>query len=357
MTNVDIIQIDASIREELSNVNLKQLRCMEREFVSNIERATDRCLVRKFEVQLAKLRKRIDDAETMSTLMFYITDTVEYIEEYKRILKVPKKMNFMGKVIEQDNTRKIEVINAYLEASSKYTTYIQEKIETKTKCINCGNILEYEILDDCSFICNFCSSDQGSSVHVASFTDADRVNVSSKYSYDRKTHFRECLGQYHGKQNVNIPDKIYNDLDKCFAFHSLLDGDENTPRKERYARVTKGVILRFLKELGIPKQYENINLIYSVVTGTELHDISGIIDPILEDFDVLSDLYDKKYTNGNRKNFINTQYVLFQLLRKHGHDCDKEDFSNLKTVDRKFFHEDILKKLFQDLGWNYVSIF
>jgi hypothetical protein len=357
MTNVDIIQIDASIRDQLSDVKLDELRTMEKEFVASIERSSDTRLVRKFGEELAKLRQRMADAETMNTLMFYISDTVEYIEEYKSILKVPKRMNFMGKVIEPDNIRKIEVINSYLEASSKYSHLIQDRIAVKTKCVNCGRHLEYEILDDCSYICNFCSSDQGSSVIVASYSDADRVNVSSKYSYDRKTHFRECLGQYHGKQNVSIPEKIYTSLDECFVFHSLLNGDENTPRVERYSRVTKGVILRFLKEIGIPKQYENINLIYSVITGTDLHDISGIIDPILEDFDILSDLYDKKYTNGNRKNFINTQYVLFQLLRKHGHECDKEDFSNLKTVDRKFFHEDILKRLFQDLGWNYVSIF
>ena len=317
----------------------------------------DHFLTSKLEGQLDRLRARIEDARNKHTLFFYIADTVQYVEEYKRILRIPRKMNFMGKVVEHDNTSKIDVINSYIDACSKYSRITHDKIEVKTKCINCGDILEYEILDDCSFVCNLCSSDQGSSVIVSSFTDADRVNVSSKYSYDRKTHFRECLGQYHGKQNVNIPDKLYKDLDECFLFHSLLDGDETTPRKERYARVTKGVILRFLKELGIPKQYENINLIYSVVTGTELHDISSIIDPILEDFDILSELYDRKYTNGNRKNFINTQYVLFQLLRKHGHDCDKEDFSNLKTVDRKFFHEDILKKLFQDLGWNYVSIF
>ena len=113
----------------------------------------------------------------------------------------------------------------------------------------------------------------------------------------------------------------------------------------------------FLKELGYSKHYENINLIYSNITGKKLDDISHLVDRMIQDFDILSDTYDRKFSDTNRKNFINTQYVLFQLLRKHGHACDKEDFTNLKTVDRKFFHEEMIKKLFQELGWNYVSIF
>ncbi len=34
------------------------------------------------------------------------------------------------------------------------------------------------------------------------------------------------------------------------------------------------------------------------------------------------------------KNFINTQYVLFQLLRKHGYNCNKDDFAVLKPREK-----------------------
>ena len=70
--------------------------------------------------------------------------------------------------------------------------------------------------------------------------------------------------------------------------------------------------------------------------------------------------YDKKFKNKpgfERKNFINTQYVLYQLLMKYKHNCKKEDFTILKTTDRKSFHDDIAKILFEDLGWNMAPIF
>ena len=57
------------------------------------------------------------------------------------------------------------------------------------------------------------------------------------------------------------------------------------------------------------------------------------------------------------KNFINTQYVLFQLLRRHKYPCKRADFNILKTIDRKSFHDDVCKSLFEQLGWNFTALF
>lgn len=359
-TSVDILEIDARIRDELSKVDINKYISIKNNLYESIERArlnAENYVIPILEQEITKIDETIHLLQNDLNLYFYINDTIHYIEDYKRLLKVPKKVNFMGKITDDNNDEKYNIINNYLKASSKYTCITHEKIELDIKCFNCGKVLEYELLEDNSFICGNCSSEQGNAIVLTSFSDAERVNISSKYSYDRRTHFRECVNQYHGKQNVTIPDNIYDDLNKSFEFHGMLNGDKNTPKIERYSRITKKTVLMFLKELGHSKQYENLNLIYSTITGNDLDDISHLIDLILEDFDILSDLYDKKFAHLNRKNFINTQYILFQLLRKHGHECDKEDFTNLKTVDRKFFHEDMIKKLFLELGWNYVSIF
>ena len=80
----------------------------------------------------------------------------------------------------------------------------------------------------------------------------------------------------------------------------------------------------------------------------------------MDDFLILSDLYDKKYKQEeqtDRKSFMNTQHTLYQLLRNRGHKCKKEDFHILKTIDRKEFHDDTFSELFHQLGWVYVPIF
>ena len=73
-------------------------------------------------------------------------------------------------------------------------------------------------------------------------------------------------------------------------------------------------------------------VIYFNITGKKPNDISHLEPNLLDDFDVLTNLYDKKFKRDakfDRKNFINTQYVLFQLLRRHKYMCKKQDFNKL----------------------------
>ena len=96
------------------------------------------------------------------------------------------------------------------------------------------------------------------------------------------------------------------------------------------------------------------------MTGKKVDDISHLEAQLMEDFDKISNLYDKKFKftgKVDRKSFINTQYVLFQLLRRHKYPCKKEDFNMLKTLDRKSFHDEIVRELFEHLNFNFTPIF
>ena len=113
----------------------------------------------------------------------------------------------------------------------------------------------------------------------------------------------------------------------------------------------------FLKDLGYSNHYENVHLMHYNFTGIKPDDISYLEDKLLNDFDSLTELYDKKFKHIKRKNFINTQYVLYQLLQRHKHECKKEEFIILKTIDRKFFHDEVCKELFESLGWNHTPFY
>jgi hypothetical protein len=184
--------------------------------------------------------------------------------------------------------------------------------------------------------------------------------MSSKYSYERKIHFKDCINQFQGKQNSTIDDSVYKSLEEQLELHGLLVGDKNTPKKIRFQNVTKEQILLFLKENSHSKHYEDVVLIYHKMTGKKVDNISHLENKLIEDFDKISNLYDKKFKftgKIDRKSFINTQYILFQLLRRHKYPCKKEDFNMLKTLDRKSFHDDIVRELFETLGFNFTPIF
>ena len=82
-----------------------------------------------------------------------------------------------------------------------------------------------------------------------------------------------------------------------FERHHLLIGNSKTPKKQRFNNITKDHIHLFLKELEYTKHYENVNLIHYNITDKKPDDISHLEDKLLHDFDLLTDLYDKKFKN------------------------------------------------------------
>ena len=182
--------------------------------------------------------------------------------------------------------------------------------------------------------------------------------MSAKYTYDRKVHFKDCINQYQGKQNVNILQEVYTKLTKQFELHGLLI--KSNIKKVIFEKISRKHVFLFLKELGYAKHYEDIILIHYNLTGKTPDNISHLEPKLLEDFDLLVSQYDKKYKKNkklSRKNFINTHYVLYQLLRRHKYPCKKSDFNILKSNERKSFHDKICKELFKDLGWNFTTTF
>ena len=305
-----------------------------------------------------EMKEYIQNIESNTFLNFYIAESAELLENYKDILNEPIKVNFVGKSV-KNNKEKQKIINDYLEIANKYVNIEIETPDKKDKivCKNCPNKKDFDIIDCNTYICMICSAQQVILKNVSSYRDINRINISSKYMYDRKIHFRDCINQYQGKQNSTVLQIVYDGLEEQFDKHHLLVGDKNSPKEIRFSNITKEHVSIFLKELDHTKHYENTNLIHYNITGKKPDDIGYIEDKLLDDFDVLTDLYDKTYKNIDRKNFINTQYVLYQLLLRHRHPCRKEDFSVLKTIDRKNFHDDICKKLFCILGWNFNPYF
>lgn len=361
MTDLDILNIDANIRKNFEE-EFKRIPEYKETLHEIEESLKNESLRRRVRVNLEKAKndlvKHIQELETKVNYHFYVTESLPYIEQYKNIIKVPAKVSFMGKVSKNDK-EKTEVLSGYLEVASKYVNITLEHAvkSSKITCPNCSNKKEFDIVDNNTFICTKCYARQNIMKHTSSYNDIDRVNISSKYMYDRKVHFRDCINQYQGKQNSTIPLQIYDDLTEQFDNHHLLKGNTSVPKEIRFQSITKNHILMFLKELNYAKHYENVHLIHYVLTGIKPDDISHLEDLLLDDFDALTDLYDKKFKHINRKNFINTQYVLYQLLLRHRHPCKKEEFVVLKTIDRKFFHDEVCKVLFEELGWNHHPFF
>ena len=367
---MDIISIDAKIHQYFATEANKA-----KEYIDKIAEINglisdadiDISIKTKLHSKLLEYETKLDSINSGNEYGFYIAETYSIIDRYKTILKTPIKVSFFGAPTSNDideiKKEKDQLTMIFTQVAKRYIPdivieqdTIQESNSVVSDCDICGS--KKNIVNDFSYVCTDCGHERESNTIALSYKDINRTNILQKGTYEERSHFRDALNQYQGKQNCKIDKKIFDDLENEFRKHRLLDN--NKSGKARFARIKKDHVMLFLKELGYDKQYENANYIFSEMTGVKCPDITHLEEQLMDDFDTLVNLYTKrfKYEKGiERKSFINIQCVLFQLLLKNKHKCKKEDFNILKTIDRKTFHDEILRELFEEMGWNYTPFF
>lgn len=361
MEENDIIEMDNRIHIYFASETkkLEELRTRVEELNDIIKTIHDDDIKQLINEQIQSNEKNIADIETNSDYYFYISETMNLIDRYKTILKTPVKISFSGVINKTNNIEKEAIIDEYLQISSKYLKYIDINVSKKGVSVVCEDCRSKKIIYNESIItCLDCGSEK--EIHLkTSSKNSPKLVCDQKYIEERKVHFRACLNQFQGKQNSKIDDKIFRDLEKEFVKNKLIAQDQYGIGK--YSKIKFEHIMLFLRELGYDKQYENAKYIYSKITGIKCPDLTPIEDKLLSDFDIFVNLYMREYKYENkleRKSFINIQYILFQLLNKNDWPCDKNDFmSILKTNDRKAYHDEIVKTLFEKLEWKHTPLF
>ncbi|ADO00418.1 hypothetical protein WIV_gp075 [Wiseana iridescent virus] len=330
--------------------------------------------------KLTSLRESLmGNIEEYHNLKYFNVDVAPLIEKYHNLNKQVVALPFFNtnkKNLKEHSVKKEHLQKEFIQKLKEYTNlknfefmmqnYIFVPRSSPPPCL-CGNKTEF-IRDEDRAVCAMCSTEQSLISNTSSFSDVGRVNMASKYTYNRKVHFRDCIIQYQGKQKTHIPEEIYTILEVKLVEKKLIN-DSTRDRFKRFEKITRVMVLNILKELeskDVKKFYDDIVLIHHTLTGQPCDNIEYLEDSLLDDFDKLTETYDNLYTNKDeedsgdgkaknlkRKNFINAQFVLYQLLRKHGHPCNEMDFLTLKTSERKRFHHTICKELFSILGWKY----
>lgn len=179
----------------------------------------------------------------------------------------------------------------YLTAASKFATITS----TKFTCLACLN-RHYEIIDEHEkrYVCTECATFE--TPYEPTTTGPFRnVHVSGGFL---TTNF----SRYHQKKkNVYYPIKYFRE---CFA-----------------AFLTK-------KKLTLS---------------------DDIQEDIIEDFQTLFQTYQQSH-NQQRKNFLNSKYVMYQLLNRHGYKMTDRPIKCSKSMK---WHDEVTKELFKDLGWEH----
>lgn len=300
---------------------------------------------------LEKIKKDIENEITfLSFTKFYFIESRDVLQRYLQVMKTPTINSFFRKNNEQDENyvikRKLyeeykEILQPYQKLVQMYSTE-PNLLCSLIKCDFCQSEFGF-YLDENSSVCRNCLTEKIRLISISTFSDNNRINISNKYSYDRKLHFRDCINQYQGKQNTIIPEFIIENIKtalKTFGIGKLIKLSH---------------VYMAMKHLGYTKYYDDAILILFKITGKQPKNIEHLEERLMQDFDLILTEYTNSFKYVDKKNF-NTQYVLFQLLKKHNHVCDTEQLAVLKTNERKLFSDTVCKTIFEKFGWNYSSL-
>ena len=144
--------------------------------------------------------------------------------------------------------------------------------------------------------------------------------------------------------------------------------EEDIKHKEDYFRenyrenysldmINRPEIERVCKMLGKKSAKGNENALLRRLNPKVLDDISHLENDLLDDFNIFYKEYDLLARNDlMRKKFLYSQFVLFHILRRRGHDCRPENFTMIRTDDRKKAHNEICRIIFEILGWEFKEL-
>lgn len=307
--------------------------------------------------ELKRLITKVDNIQSGILLQTYESMSRQLIEDYQKLLEIPIKSRFLGKnkAHEDFDEKKKLMLQDYLHIAELFIPIdcVFEPIKNQEKyTCECGNSDLFQSSD--SFLtCEECGLEMPIMATQTSYRDCDRVNLHQKYKYEKKSHFRDNVNQYQGKQNKSIDKDLYTQADEWLEKHGLLNTEAKN-KKEKYTKVKKEHVRLFLSESGDGnnKFYEDTNLIYSKLTGVACPDISHLEDKLFADFDLLVDAF-LNLEDITRTNFLNSQYVLKQLLIRHGYKINPEDFPGLKTRERQREHDDIYSALCEKCNFSF----
>ncbi len=212
------------------------------------------------------------------------------------------------------------------------------------KCRNC-NCDMYINTNDGIIICDNCGNVEN--ILIESEIPSYKDNGSDKpiYPYKRLNHFIECINQFQAKENIEIPQYIYDKLTEIFKKKRVKD----------FKTLTLTDVRRELKALKLNKYYEHVSYIYSKLSGNEAPKLTYAEENKIKLLFKQIDKSFNKFCPKDRNNFFNYNYLLHKLFKIIGMEQYLEYFPLLKSKEKLLKQDEIWKLICKDLNFKYMT--
>ena len=365
LSDFDIAQIDRNIRRELHAPEDDLTREVHRTIARTRQIARhgathgDRVKAAR---QLPDLYQLADDVRWSACLGCYLMETRELVREY-RALKARTRFSFAGGQSPEDVARErrcAALTRRYLHIARRHIDLSSLPLAERAQ-LGCDTCVDGESVallyneDSGLMTCSVCGAVIESLEAAPTYKDSDRVNMSTRFKYTRRSHYMDAMIRFQARQNVNIPGSVYDGLATYMEERGITLG---TLKKDH--------IYQYLAVAGMSELYNHVALIYYTVTKKPPPDISMHEERLLEIHDTAERIYDMIRERGGvegvgasgeqRQNSLNVNYKLRRGLQLVGYRCSPDDFHMLKTESKLVEHDQYWSMICGIAGWPFIPL-
>ena len=175
----------------------------------------------------------------------------------------------------------------------------------------------------------------------------DQLELSSKVTYNgykKENHLNEWIMQFQGKENVNIPEEIFDKL-RCELKKQKVQNVKDISREK---------VKALLKKLKLNKYYENVTHITHVLNGQDTPHMSKELEDRLKYMfrEIQQPFQD--HCPPSRNNFLSYSYVLYKFCELLEEDEYLPYFPLLKAKDKLQQQDAIWRNICRDMQWEFI---
>jgi hypothetical protein len=244
-------------------------------------------------------------------------------------------------------------------------TILEEDDDVENYCATCGGEKMQDPGDAVTF-CKNCGKIEKILVDSDKPSYKDPPKEIQYYAYKPINHFNELLSQFQGKESTEIPHEVYEDIkselrkekiyitaDEISKLDNIEDASAALEAAKRY--LTPKKLRAILKKCNMTRYYEhNAHIIYR---------LTGIPPPCMsrENEERLRSMFKEilppwmKYCPPWRSNLPSYAYVIYKLCELLSLDEFLPYFNLLKSREKLCQHDEIWKKICNELGWEFIK--
>jgi hypothetical protein len=249
-----------------------------------------------------------------------------------------------------------EIYDDYMKnADPEYISQKRNSSSSKTSGANkirckCG--LKANITYDFTSGRNICETCGTILVHFfdsqfTSYKESQDHDIPVDFPYIRMNHFNELISQFQAKEQTDIPDYVFEKLQKEFE----------TERIE-YESLCYKLVKRKLRVLGMENMYEHIPYI--------IHKFNGKPPPVLsleqeqkfrKMFKQIQGPFErcKHLARKNRKNFLSYHYVFYKFAELLCLDHLLQYFRLLQSREKLFSQDKVWEAICDIMEWEFIA--